>query len=221
MLCHHSWFNPDQPELLSYSRISSFPHFLKHQWHRAEWDRRSHVQQHSLVFCCLAGCLHSAQKGWLIICQPLWGMRPTCQQQAQCFSGQRWRLESKADHSAAILQAKGGGRVVGGKEGKRDQGRAGGIPTSRSVFCNSHGWLGQKGRPLVACYVCQPHRINTGAKAQKHLNVQKYLFLHFRTCMVFFGAKNVHVFSVWEALCNNALFTSGLETNSQKSTNRT
>lgn len=40
-----------------------------------------------------AGCHHSAQRSWLIICQAPWGMRPVCQQQAQCFSEQRWRLE--------------------------------------------------------------------------------------------------------------------------------
>lgn len=58
------------------------------------------------------------QRHWLIICQALWGMRPTCQQRAHCFSDQRWRLESEAD--PATLQAKWGskGRGEGQKEAK-------------------------------------------------------------------------------------------------------
>lgn len=114
----------------------------------------SHVHCYSLVFCCptaqtpwLAGCPHSAQRGWLIICQALWGMRPTCQQRAQCFSSQQWRLESEAD--PATLQAK----RRGNSEGRRDKGSKGEQvvfltftmrgSAAQTVFCNSHSHLGQ------------------------------------------------------------------------------
>lgn len=138
----------------------------------------SHVHWYSLVLCCpaaqtpwLAGCPHSAQRGWLIICQPLWGMRPTCQQRAQCFSSQQWRLESEAD--PATLQAK----RRGNSEGRRDKGSEGeqvvfltftkGGSAAQTVFCNSHSHLGQTQGALLAYYHCQPQCINAGTRAEK------------------------------------------------------
>lgn len=98
MLHHHSWFDPylltTRPR---YPTTGSCPSCIATEPTGTDGLRSSsHI-------VCRFGPLHSAQRGWLIICQPLWGMRPACQQQAQCFTAQRWRLESKAD--TAALQA--------------------------------------------------------------------------------------------------------------------
>lgn len=90
-------FRLDQPPLIyhlqSLPRWSSSPSIIG----------TDHTKQRGLFFVLFsfffcwtdspAGCHHSAQRSWLIICQAPWGMRPVCQQQAQCFSEQRWRLE--------------------------------------------------------------------------------------------------------------------------------
>lgn len=121
----------------------------------------------------LAGCPHSAQRGWLIICQPLWGMRPACQQRAQCFSGQRSRLESEAD--LAPLQAKGGWGAKGSKwERVVFLGLSHGGNVAQTVYSKSHGYLGLTEGALVAYYVCQPQYINT--KAQSSLMWNIYFF---------------------------------------------
>lgn len=115
----------------------------------------------------LAGCPAS---------NPLWGMRPACQQRAQCFSGQRWRLESEAD--PATLQAKGEkweGRRAKGSKGERvvflGFSQIGNV--AETVFCNSHRHLGQT---EWANYVYQPQHINTGTKEQKPSNVREFFF---------------------------------------------
>ena len=97
-------------------------------------------------------------------------MKPACQQRAQCFSGQRWRLERGAD--PATVQAKRGGE----REGRRAKGSKGervvflglsqGGNVAQTVFCNSHGHLGLTKRALVAYCVCQTQHINTSTKAQ-------------------------------------------------------
>lgn len=117
--------------LKSHHRISSFSFLFQHHWHRAGRGQMVSCQAATVGFSAAlaerdsqAGCRHSAQRGWLIICQPPWGLRPACQQQAQCFSEQRWRLERVRLIRPLCGQE---GRKSGGSKDKSKQRREGGF----------------------------------------------------------------------------------------------
>lgn len=120
-------------------------------------------------------------------------MRPACQQRAQCFSGQQWRLESEAD--PAILQGRGERSGRGRKEGERKQererervvflGLSKGGSAAQTMFCNRHSRLGQTQRALVAHCAFQPQYINNGTKAEKKITLMGEIIYFFTSGCVY------------------------------------
>lgn len=147
----------------------------------------SHVHCYSLVFCCpaaqtpwLAGCPHSAQRGWLIICQPLWGMRPTT---GPVFLKPAMKIREWGWSGHSAGKEEGEQR---GKEGQRKQGRASRFPdfhcerecSSDSVLQQSQS-LGTDTMALLAHYHCQPQCINAGTRAE---NVFRSIYFFTSAC---------------------------------------
>lgn len=110
-------------------------------------------------------------------------------------------IEIREQADPATVQAKGG--VVGGKEGKRKQGKEGGIPGSLSGReCSSDSVL-QQSQPFgtdrggTCDMLCLPATVHYHwHKGTKHPYVREYLFFHVTHVQCSLDGKNVYVFSI-------------------------
>lgn len=190
---------------------------------RQSWSRQMVSYPAAQFSVLLFGCTDSLAAWMSSLCterlannlSALWGTRPTCQQRAQCFSGQLWRLEWSG-HSA------------GGRKGVR-KGSSGewavflGLSKAGSgaqaVFCNSHSHLRQTKAALVAHSLPATVRWDghKGTKVHKCENRPLFPVGHSQHTH---DAKRAYAFFNTKQLCNIVPSFAGDKTNLWKSTDK-
>lgn len=184
---HHSWW------------ISWFPRFVQHHSHRAGLDRWSHVQQHSLLFCCLAGWLSTLCRERLDnnLSAPV-GYEASMSTTGLVFHRPPMEIRKRGWSGYSADR----GVCGGGSRGSKGE---------RVVFLGlSQGgtaWLCFATIPTIkdwekgSSMSCFP----AAALALRQPILRVYLFLHITTCKAFPSMQTTScVFYIWEVLCKSA-----------------
>lgn len=111
------WFNLAIHPLQSHHRNSSLVFLSQHHWHRSHQAARFVF----LFFCWTdypAGCHHSVQRSWLIICQAPWGMRVCVSTTGPVFL--RTAMEIRESESDPATLRAGREENVRGSKDKRE-----------------------------------------------------------------------------------------------------